>query len=155
MKEIKNLVKFRTYKNYSIMAIIIYFLLIQSTFSSTQIEIDANYLRTFELEGGNIIMCTDKAIYLYIKEQRSIAMQTHFDNTVSYDDFHFVTISQFEAGRKCVVILYKNMIYIFTEEGQYFTEKSVNFDTIGNYYALVPYKIQINSDNSNYYYFFV
>ena len=155
MKEIKNLVKFRTYKNYSIMAIIIYFLLIQSTFSSTQIEIDANYLRTFELEGGNIIMCTDKAIYLYIKEQRSIAMQTHFDNTVSYDDFHFVTVSQFEAGRKCVVILYKNMIYIFTEEGQYFTEKSVNFDTIGNYYALVPYKIQINSDNSNYYYFFV
>ena len=100
-------------------------------------------------------MCTDKAIYLYIKDQGTIAQQIHFDNIVSYDDFHFVTISQFEVGQKCVVILYKNKINIFTEDGQYFTDKIVNFDSSGNYYALVPYKIQINPDNSNYYYFFV
>ena len=127
----------------------------QPIFSSTQININANYIRTFELEGGNIIMCTDKAIYLYRKDQGTIEMQKSFSNTVSYEDFYFVTISQFEVGRKCVIALYKNMIYIFTEDGHYFTEKSIHFDSYGNYYTLVPYTIQINSDNSNYYYFFV
>ena len=127
----------------------------QPIVSSTQINIGANYIRTFELEGGNIIMCTDKAIYLYRKDQGTIEMQKSFSNTVSYEDFHFVTISQFEVGRKCVIALYKNMIYIFTEDGQYFTDKIVNFDSSGNYYALVPYKIQINPDNSNYYYFII
>ena len=143
------------YKQSSFIIIILNLLLMQPIFSSTQININANYIRTYELEGGNILMCTDKAIYLYRKDQGTIEMQKSFTNTVSYEDFYFVTISQFEVGRKCVIALYKNMIYIFTEEGQYFTEKSVNFDTIGNYYALIPYKIQINSDNSNYYDFFV
>ena len=39
----------------------------QPIVSSTQINIDANYIRTLELDGGNILMCTDKAIYLYNK----------------------------------------------------------------------------------------
>jgi len=155
MKDNESHLKSNTYKNPSFVIIILYFLSIQPILSGTQIDINANYMRAFELEGGNILMCTDKAIYLYIKNQGTITMQKHFDNIVSYDDFNFVTISQFEVGQKCVVILYKNKINIFTEDGQYFTDKIVNFDSSGNYYALVPYKIQINPDNSNYYYFFV
>jgi hypothetical protein len=155
MKNILNLIKLPDYKQSSFIIIILYLHLMQPIVSSTQINIGANYIRTLELDGGNILMCTDKAIYLYRKDQGTIEMQKSFTNTVSYEDFHFVTISQFEVGRKCVIALYKNMIYIFTEDGQYFTEKSINFDSYGNYYTLVPYTIQINSDNSNYYYFFV
>ena len=98
MKDKEKHLKSNTYKNPSFVIIILYFLSIQPILSGTQIDINANYMRAFELEGGNILMCTDKAIYLYIKNQGTITMQKHFDNIVSYDDFNFVTISQFEVG---------------------------------------------------------
>ena len=82
----------------------------QPIFSSTQINIDGKYIKTLEFAGGNIIMCTDKGIYLYIKAQGIIDMQNHFDNAVSYEDFHFVTISQFEYEQNDLIALYKNMI---------------------------------------------
>ena len=126
MKENEKHIKSSFYNNPSFVIIILYFLLIQPILSGTQIDVNANYMGAFELEGGNILMCTDKAIYLYIKDQGTITMQKYFDNIVSYDDFHFVTMSQFEVRQKCIIILYKSKINIFTEDGQYFTDKSVN-----------------------------
>ena len=47
------------------------------------------------------------------------------------------------------------MIYIFTKDGELFIESGVSFDTYGNYFALVPYTIKINEDDSNDYSFIV
>ena len=128
--------------------------LFQLTFLSTSISLIDNYLKAFDMQNGNLLICTDKAIYLYSKSDGEYSQQISFETNVSQENFNFVTISQFEVGRNCIVVLYINIIYIFVEDGQYFTGKNFDFNSSGKYYTLIiTYKLQINSDNSNYYYF--
>ena len=129
--------------------------LFQLTFLSTSISLIDNYLKAFDMQNGNLLICTDKAIYLYSKSDGEYSQQISFETNVSQENFNFVTISQFEVGRNCIVVLYINIIYIFVEDGQYFTGKNFDFNSSGKYYTLITYKLQINSDNSNYYYFLV
>ena len=92
MKGFTNVIKFNSYKKSSFISIILYSVLFKSIFSSTQLNVDAKYMRLFELAGRKILMCTDKAIYLYKKDQGIFENKKHFNDTVSYEDFHIITI---------------------------------------------------------------
>ena len=131
--------------------------LMKLVFCSTITEnLDVNFMKTFELKDGNILACTEKGIYLYNKAEEKYILQRIFPNTYPDNKFNFVTINQFEVGKKLIVVLYENYIYVLTEEGYYFTEKNVNFGSTGSYYTLVPYKSEKNNEeNTDYYYFFV
>ena len=132
--------------------------LMKLVFCSTITEnLDVNFMKTFELKDGNILACTEKGIYLYNKAEEEYIQQKFFSNTYPDNKFDFVTINQFEVGKKLIVVLYENYICVLTEEGYYFTGIDVNFGSPeGTYYTLVPYKSEKNKeDNIDYYYFFV
>ena len=131
--------------------------LMKLVFCSTITEnLDVNFMKTFELKDGNILACTEKGIYLYNKTEEKYIPQIIFSNTYPDNKFNFVTINQFEVGKKLIVVLYENYICVLTEEGYYFTGIDVNFGSTGSYYTLVPYISEKNKeDNIDYYYFFV
>ena len=153
----KYLIKSFISKNSIFISCLLYALLFQIAFSQSNLSSCGNYLKTFELKVGNgILMFTEKGIYLYNKSTRNIEAQKTFINDVSQQDFDFLTIEQYDFGRNCIIALYKDMIYIFTEDGELFIEQSVIFDNNnGKYFTLVPYTLEIKEDNSNDYYFIV
>ena len=153
----KYLIKSFISKNSIFISCLLYALLFQIAFSQSNLSSCGNYLKTFELKVGNgFLMFTEKGIYLYNKSTRNIEAQKTFINDVSQQDFDFLTIEQYDFGRNCIIALYKDMIYIFTEDGELFSEQSVSFDNInGKYFTLVPYTLEIKEDNSNDYYFIV
>ena len=116
----------------------------------------ANYIKTFELENGKILFCTEKGIRLSDENLNQILItnDTEFEADVYINDFDFVTISQFEEGEKYIIVAYKKVIFIFSSEGEYFTKGNIDFDPKGRYYTLVPYKI-ISTDLINEYYFII
>ena len=153
----KYLIKSFISKNSIFISCLLYALLFQIIFSEPQQSSDGNYIKSFELKDGNyILMFTEKGIYLCNKITRNIEWKKTFANDISQQDFDLLTIKQFDFGRYCIIALYKDMIYIFTEEGKLFIEQSVSFDNNnGKYFTLVPYKLEIKEDNSNDYYFIV
>ena len=156
MNIIKYLIKPFISKNSTFISYVFYLILFQSIFSQTLPEQKGKYLKTFELkDGNNILLCTEKGIYLYNKSTNSLTDKKSFD-AISLKEFNLVTIEQFEEGRKCIIVLYKNKIYIFTEDVNLFIEESVSLNNNGYYFALVPYIVTYNQDNdSNDYYFIV
>ena len=156
MNIIKYLIKPFISKNSTFISYVFYLILFQSIFSQTLPEQKGKYLKTFELkDGNNILYCTEKGIYLYNKSTNSLTDKKSF-NAISLEEFNLVTIEQFEEGRKCIIVLYKNKIYIFTEDATLFIEESLTLNNNGYYFALVPYIVTYNQDNnSNDYYFIV
>ena len=104
--------------------------------TSNNISHHANYMKTFEMDNGNVLFCTDIGISLFYEKDGQMIEETkkEFINlNVTKKDFDFVTISQFEEGEKFIIILYKTMIYIFTSEGNFLTEENITFTPLGNY----------------------
>ena len=112
------------------------------------------YIKTFEMENGKILFCTEKGIALFTDDPQRIEEinETKFTPEVSKDDFDFVTISKFEEGEKYIIVAYKEVIFIFTSEGEYFTKGNLNFTPQGKFYTLVPYKTITNNEISEYHF---
>ena len=135
---------------------ILFSLLFQKICSNIFINFDVKYLKVFELKRNNILACTEKGIYLYnnITDSNATILK-NFERDIDREEFDFLTIEQFEVGEKYIIALYKDMVFIFQEDGQLLTEKEVHFESGGKYYALVPYEINIYENNSYNYSFFV
>ena len=145
------------YSRKSLCTILIRYILLVLLFqniSSSSVLNNFNYLKTFELENGNILMCSEKGVF--IKEKSSGQLipvdDTLFASDISKEDFSFLTIAQFEQGEKYIIIAYKEIIYIFTSEGYYYTKGNTNLNPQGNYYTLVPYNYITNGGSSEYYF---
>ena len=134
---------------------ILFSLLFQKICSNIFINLDVKYLKVFELKGNNILACTDKGIYLCDITDSQPTILRNFEREINREEFDFLTIEQFEVGEKYIIALYKDMVFIFKEDGQLLTEKEVHFESGGKYYALVPYEINIYENNSYNYSFFV
>ena len=134
----------------------IFFIFLSPIICSNGLLEQVKYIKTFELENGNIIFCTEKGILLLDEGKNEIKEieQSKFDPGISKEDFNFVTISQFEEGEKFIVIIYKIIIFILTSEGVYFTKENINIDPQGKYYTLVPYKV-ISTNSINKYHFVI
>ena len=152
----KYLIKSFISKNSIFILCFFYSFLIQIIFSQSVPDSGGIYLKTFELkDGNNILLCTEKGIYLHDKTTGNFETKKKFEKSIELQEFNFVTIEQFDDGNNYIIVLYKDMIYIFTQEGKLFAEGSVNIDTNGIYFDLVPYTIKINNNNSNDYSFIV
>ena len=126
---------------------IIIFNILSQIIWSNDLLAHVKYLKTFELGNGDILLCTEKGVLLLedgTEEIREIE-ESKFEIENTKEDFDFVTIRQFEEGKKFVVIIYKTVNFIFTSEGEYFTKGYTNFTTQGMFYTLVPYKIIRNN----------
>ena len=130
----------------------IIFTFLSQIICSNDLLAQVKYIKTFELENGTILFCTEKGIWLSDENlnQIFITNETEFENDVSNTDFDFVTISQFEEGEKYIIVAYKNIIFIFTSEGEYLTKGNIDFVPDGKYYTLVPYKIFRNNSMNEY-----
>ena len=91
----------------------IIFTFLSKIICSNDLLAQVKYIKTFELENGNILFCTEKGIRLSDENfnQILITNETEFENDVSNTDFDFVTISQFEEGEKYIIVAYKNIIF--------------------------------------------
>ena len=144
MNKHQNLIKLNISKNSIFISYIFYSILFQIIFSNTLLDINANYLKAFELnDGNNILICTEKGIYLYNKANKIYESKRTFENILEQSEFDFLVIDQFKIGQKYIIVLYKDMIFIFTEDGQFLTEEEVNFYSDGKYYSIVLYEILI------------
>ena len=150
------LIKFNLFEKPLLKSYIIFIFLFQLMISSGSIGFNVNYVKTFELYNENILICSDKGIYLFDKSLNTYNERKIFSNSISLDKFGFITINQFKDRNKYITVLYEKNIYILTKEGQICFEKNINFDSVGTYYTLVlvPFDSEINDDNS-YYYFFI
>ena len=130
----------------------IIFTFLSKIICSNDLLAQVKYIKTFELENGNILFCTEKGIWLSDENLNQILItnETEFENDVSNTDFDFVTISQFEEGEKYIIVAYKNIIFIFTSEREYLTKGNIDFVPDGKYYTLVPYKIFRNNSMNEY-----
>ena len=134
----------------------ILFVLLLQIISANDVYTSFNYLKTFELQNGNILFCTEKGILLKEKITGELNQidQAILESVITKEDFDFVTISQFEEGEKFIIILYKVNIFIFTHEGEYYTKGNVTIIPDGKYFTLIPYKIT-TSNSMNEYHFFI
>ena len=156
MNKHQNLIKLNISKNSIFISYIFYSILFQIIFSNTLLDINANYLKAFELnDGNNILICTEKGIYLYNKANKIYESKRTFENILEQSEFDFLVIDQFKIGQKYIIVLYKDMIFIFTEDGQFLTEEEVNFYSDGKYYSIVLYEILIDVYNLSEYNFIV
>ena len=133
-----------------ILILIILFKLILS--DPEKFKIEDRYMKIIELQNGNFLLCTENGIYLNRRTSDDYPIQISIENP-NTNDFSFVTAAQFEEGDQYVVILYKNMIYIFSKEGKHITNEEINLSAAGEYYSLILYKIEENNDTNNYYFF--
>ena len=136
----------------SILILIFLFKFMSSTSQKISIPIEAQYMKIFELQNGNFLVCTEKGIYFNQKATQDFKNITVIENA-NFTDFKFIAAAQFKEEAQYVVILYKNMIYIFSKEGAYITKKEINLSTSGEYYSLILYKIEKNNNINNYLFF--
>ena len=152
----KYLIKSFIAKNSLFISYLLYSLIFRTILSAIPLNTFGNYIKAFELkDGNNILMFTEKGIFLYNKATEIFVAKKNFTNPIDLNDFDLITIEQFDIGNNYIIVLYKEMIYIFTKDGELFIESGVSFDTYGKYFALVPYTIKINEDDSNDYSFIV
>ena len=92
------------------MLFIFFIFLSQIIFANALLE-QVKCIKTFELENGNILFCTEKGILLLDEGKNEIVEieESKFGTVISKEDFDFVTISQFEEGEKFIVITYKKL----------------------------------------------
>ena len=84
MNKHQNLLKLNISKNSIFISYIFYSILFQIIFSNTLLDINANYLKAFELnDGNNILICTEKGIYLYNKANNIYESKRTFENILS------------------------------------------------------------------------
>ena len=107
-------------------------------------------MKTFELQNRDILICSEKGIFLSENEITNPKFGYLFDEEISKEDFSFLTISQYQESENYVIILYKKIIYIFNSEGNYITHANIYFFPGGSYYTLVLYKL--DSEINEYYF---
>ena len=141
----------------SILILYILFSLLIQNITSNYVFTDFNYVKTIELQNENVLMCSEKGVFLCEADTGEInpIEGPLFENDIAKEDFDFVTIAQFEDGDKYIIVAYKTLIYIFTSEGGYCQKSEIQFTPQGGYYTLVPYKVDIISETSKEYYFLI
>ena len=82
--------------------LIILFNFLLKIICSNDLLLHVKYIKTFELEDGNILFCTEKGILLLEEETNEIKEieEIKFENETTKVDFDFVTITQFEEEEK-------------------------------------------------------
>ena len=136
----------------------LYFLLtfLFKIISSNNIIDDFHYVKTLELVNGDILMSTEKGVFL--KESTSGEIEeideALLSRELSKEEFEFTIITQFERGEKIIIVVYKFIVYIFTSEGGFLSKADITIDTSGTYYTLVPYRF-LESGTSKDYYFLI
>ena len=107
-----------------------------------ELVFEFKYTKFFQLINGNYILCSEKGIYLYDSQLKNTISGNLFQTEVSSaDDFYFVTIEQFpndDGGN--IVILYKDIFYFYSKEGEFKFSTDLPFQQSGKSYTLVPYK---------------
>ena len=151
----QKIIKYNLYKKSVLRSSILFIFLFKLVFNNSLQDLDVHFMKTFELQDENILICTEKGIYLYDKSTGIYIQQKIFSEIIPDNKLNFVTINQFEVGKKLIIVLYENYIYILSEEGIYFTEKKVNFGSQDTYYTLVPYKFEKNNVDNIYHFFYV
>ena len=140
--------------------IILHFLLITffiPIITSNYVFTTFNFVKTLELENGNLLLCTEIGIFINeaVTGQINQIEEATFQNSISKEDFDFVTISQYKEDDKFIIILYKSSIYVLTSGGNFYTNGTIYFNPQGSYYNLVPYNIVTISESLREYYFLI
>ena len=143
-----NMYKYGFYFLYVIFSILIS----QASSSSPQYLKGLKYLKSFELENKNILICSEKGIFLSDSDITNIKFGYPFENEIPKEELSFLTISQFAEDEKYVIIAYKKIVYVFNSEGYYVNHTSIELSTCGTYYTLVLYKLD---SKINEYYFII
>ena len=112
--------------------------------TSTTYLTGLKYLKTFELENGNILICSEKGIFLSEPGLENIISAYPFEQEITKTDLNFLTIAQYSENDHYIVIAYKTKIYIFNSEGNYVAQTSIDFSPGGTYYTLALYKLDSN-----------
>ena len=101
-------------KNSLFISYLLYSLIFRTILSSIPLNTFGNYLKAFELkDGNNILMFTEKGIFLYNKVTEIFEAKKNFTNPIDLNDFDLITIEQFDIGNNYIIVLYKEMIYIY------------------------------------------
>ena len=109
------LIKFNLFEKPLLKSYIIFIFLFQLMISSGSIGFNVNYVKTFELYNENILICSDKGIYLFDKSLNTYNERNIFSNSITQDKFGFITINQFKDRNKYITVLYEKNIYILTK----------------------------------------
>ena len=139
-----------------LLSYILFILLFQTKSSSIYSLQDFKYMKTFELESEDILMCTEKGIFLKQKTSGELISlgETIFESDISREDFDYVTISRIEQGDRYIIVLYKTIIFAITFDGNYCARKEISLNPGGTHYTLVPTKMS-QAYNYDEYYFIV
>ena len=131
---------------------VIFSILISQASLSIQCLRGLKFIKTFELERKDILICSEKGIFLSDPGITNIKNGYLFEKEIPEQELTFLTIRQYAEDKKYIIIAYKKIVYVFNSEGYYVNHTSIELSTSGNYYTLVPYKLD---SKINEYYFII
>ena len=103
-------------------------------------SISLKFTSAFSLLNNNYVVIGDKGIYFYNREFTNIYNSyniTNFSLDLWYDT---VSMAQFpEAESGYIIIMVKNILYIFNDEGTYLKDYVFNNITNKKHHCLIPY----------------
>ena len=117
---------------------VIFSILISQASSSTQCLRGLKYIKSFELQNKDILICSEKGIFLSDLGITNIKFGYSFEEEIPKKELSFLTIRQFAEDEKYIIIAYKKIVYVFNSKGYYVNHTSIELSTTGTYYTLVP-----------------
>ena len=113
-------------------------------------KLQSHYSSSFVLSNNDIFLVLDNGIYVYDSTLSNIKNSHNFTSSqtiTSSNDAETISISQYSTGNdsdNIILALVKNVLFIFTNEGQYLFEFALNSYLGGRYYSLIPYKYELS-----------